>query len=531
MTRIFLYVVVFSLSINSTIYAQQIESNYKTGSFVDQSKQTIDGYIDFTYSSKKTTVCSLALGADYTPGYYYDLTNHKIAGNIKYIQSNTFFRYSLNGETDSKKIKPDESLGYVLGNDSFAVINDFSVEREIGSFANSGPEFAEVVTTINDLTFYHHTRVGSKSITSTYMVRKGKDGILESFSKINEKFKVTALKYFGHIPYLKTKIEEGEYSAEQILILIKYFEFQTKYERGEKIYYTSSWEETKDTSLASYYMKIENVLKSKWTLSHYQKNGVPLYQGVYYSLTSMKKEGRFSFYYADGTVRKIIKYVANEIKDSILEFYPNGKLHYEYEKKDEFKYTYIKILDQNGNDVLDKSGNGKEVFFDSIRNREITRIYESYKLETAFYTSDKGNRVYQAGKRVGIVKPEYTSTTELSLNYPLGSVAQSNHGLVMARILANKEGKTTSISIIKGVDAQCDQQVLTYCRALYNVNNGNIWFPVKFDKQLVEQEIIVSFLFQIQGFSRYRNGYYNSNMWQQQMIMQQQMMMQAMPRF
>jgi antitoxin component YwqK of YwqJK toxin-antitoxin module len=499
--------------------------DYKTGYFTDSEEQAINGFIDFTYSPKKKTTMEVTLGEIYTPGHYYNLQGQKITGLLKYNQNNNFFRFTTKDESSSEKIKPDECNGYVMGNDSFAVINNFMVERAIGGFENTEPDFAEVITTIDHLTFYEHIRIGQNNIVHTFMVRKT-GGPLVSFPQGSEKFKIIALEYFGDVPYLRRKIDEGEYDSDDMYPLIKYLEFYKRYEKKEKTFYTSSWEETEDTSRFVYYSEIRKVAGSLWTLAYFQKDGAPLYQGSYSSLAPMNKDGLFTFYYPDGSKRKIIAYRDNEVQDSILEYYPNGQLHYQYFQK-KSKQSYSKVYTASGDQQLDPSGNGTETFYDSIRNRQITRVYKSNKLDLSYYIDDKGAKVCQSGKGAGALIA--VAPMDLKLQYPSRSISQNNHGLVLARVLADEAGITTAISLVKGIDNSCDQQVLSYCQNLYK--NGKAWMPVKIDKQPVKQEILVPFVFEIKGYSRYRNNYYYNNMWmQQQQMMQQQMMMQNMQR-
>ncbi len=503
------------------------------GYFVNQDLDIIDGYLDITYTPKTKQVCKFTLGDTYSPGHYYDLNGNKITGKIRYTISNNYFRFSTDEGKTSQKIKPDECLSYVVGKDSFTVIRNFTVERQLVSVKREEPNFVEVIQAIDSLTFYQHTTMNpmAQNPVTTYIVKEGKNGSFVSFPQNNLLFSEIAMKYFGHISYLKAKLAANEYYSANMLEMIKYLDFHNHFLSKKPILYSASWEEVSDSSKAIYYGRIERFQNNHWTINYYLKDGSYLYQGNYSSIFPMEKNGTFTFYDEKGAIRKKVAYTDGSKKDSITQYFPDGKTHYVYASGKKLKLK--KLFDVNGNALLDKKGNGTETFYDSIANRLITRVYKSNKLNTAYYTTPGGQIVYQCYNRKPATlkreadSPMYGAYEGLGIDYPLESVTQNNHGLVLVRILIDSSGKTNNISLLKGVDTLCNSQILIHCQKKFT---KEVWSPLIINNKPVNQELILSYIFEIKAFSRYRNNYYYNNnwMWQQQMMMNQQNAIQNM---
>jgi antitoxin component YwqK of YwqJK toxin-antitoxin module len=530
--NLFLFHFVLFVIALSTAQSQTVSPFYEIGYFTDADRQPIDGFIDITYEPKTREDYGLTLGADFTPGCYYNLQGEKVNGRIQYTFNDNFFRFTPpSGGSKFEKITPAMCSAYVIGKDSFTVIRDFTIERELATIPFHEPEFAEVLTTIGDLTFYQHTRVGQNKLLYTYMVKRGKEGKLVSFPKGKNKFKAVALDYFSSVPYLVTGINDETMSDNDLLNMIKYMDFANRTAKKEKIYYSASWEELSDSSAYGYLYYADSLRTQAGTCSlhYFIKDGTPLYDASYASLAPQKKEGLLTFYFPDGKVRKRVIYKNNEIKGVINTYYRNGQQHYVYEKKNEATHVYSIVADQSGRNLLDATGGGVEVFYDSIQNRQITRTYRDYKLTDSYYTDNAGNKVYQSHKNhAALYNKEVLENNEFikQITYPKIAIANNVHGMIIVRILADREGNTTKVMVVKGLDYECDKTVLGYCQSKYK---GKNWYPLKVDKMLSAQEILMVFVLEITPYSRYRNNYYYNNMWSRQMMWQQQMMSMPAP--
>ena len=509
--------------------SQIVNPFYEVGYFTDIDRQPIDGFIDITYEPKTREDYGLTLGEAFTPGCYYNLKGEKVNGRIKYSFNDGFFRFTPpSGGDKSEKITPDMCIAYTIGKDSFTVIRDFTVEREWVATPFHEPEFAEVLASIGDLTFYQHTRVGQNKLLYTYMVKRGTEGKLVSFPKGKAKFKEVALEYFASIPYLVSGINDESMSDEDVLNMIKYMEYSNLVAKQKRIYYSASWEELRDTTEYGYLYYADSIRLQGGTcrLRYFIKDGSPLYNASYSSLAPQKKEGLFTFYFLDGKVRKTVSYKNNEMTGPINVYYRDGKQHYVYEKKNEFTHEYSVVADASGKNLLDAEGSATESFYDSIQRRQLTRVYKNNKLTDSYYIDEAGNKVYQSCKNhATLFNKEVLENNEFikHISYPKIAISNNVHGMIIVRILADREGNTTKVIVVKGLDYECDKAVMNYCQSKYK---GKNWYSIRVDKVPVAQEILMVFVLEIAPYSRHRNNYYNNNMWHRQMMWQQQNMWQ-----
>src|SRR5690606_4924319 len=110
-----------------------------------------------------------------------------------------------NEEDSRKKIKPDEIKYFVIGVDSFFVVDKFYFKNRI----KEKPEYVQYITEFNGYTFakhYHFTSSAAQQyamqapIIETFLVKHNDSLTWDNFPD-NNKFKERALNYFSHIPY------------------------------------------------------------------------------------------------------------------------------------------------------------------------------------------------------------------------------------------------------------------------------------------------------------------------------------------
>lgn len=339
--------------------------NYMIGNYFDFNGQLIDGFYDFSYAPEKSLNVSYTINTDYTPGYYYTREGLKIEGWLKYAHSSTSFKFIADDDDKPKKIKADECNGYVIGVDSFAVIENFDVQRSLGAFHSDRREFAEVVDKAGSLTFYKHTRVGSRNINDTYIVKLDSSANYISFPKGGKKFKEAGIEIFGGFEPLRKKMETAYY--EEIPTLIKILKYKKRYDQQRKICFNASWDETDNCKDCSYYAKVESLKDSIFHISYCFKNDVKIYEGNFTSFYPHKRRGDFIFYYPNGDIRKKVNYVNNRPKSAIDYYATSNGIHREYNISEE-GIDYKQIYYTDGRRLLDEAGNGKESFYDSMNH-------------------------------------------------------------------------------------------------------------------------------------------------------------------
>jgi len=529
----FLYSLLLVTCTATVAHSQVIHPFYEIGYFTDRDRQPIDGYLDITYLPDTRQDFKYTLGETFSPGAYYDLNGTKVSGRIKYSQNEGFFRFTPpSGEGKGEKIKPEMCKSYTIGKDSFAVIKNFSIEQELLSTPVDEPQFVEVVTTVGDLTFYQHAQPGQSKTLYTYIVCRGTKGELVSFSKNRNKFKEMAPEYFKDSPYLLQAIASETLTENDVLNMIKYLDYESKRAQKSKIYFSCAWEEIKDTSEYGYlyYADSLSLKGDTWSMTYFIKDGTPLYTAYYNSLAPLKKEGTFTFYFPNGQLRKTVTYKDNEITGPIKTYRSNGQAHYVYEKKNDHKHIYSVVADASGKNLLDIEGAGTESFYDSIQKRQVTRAFKNFKLTDSYVTDTLGNKIYQSCRNHAVLYDralENDGTFQrVEATYPVTAISNNIHGTILLRVLVDAEGKTSKVILVKGLDYECDKVVKSYIQTKYR---GQVWYPLKVDKQPALQEILIAVVLEITPYSRYGNNYYYNNMWQHQMMWNQMRMITPLP--
>ena len=522
MYKSILFFLSFLLFVNSQ--AQDEQDNYRVGHYFDLNKQPIDGYYDFDYEPKKSLKVSFTIGESYTPGYYYTREGLKKEGWLRYSASNSYFKFKKDNNDKEHTIKPDECNGYVIGADSFAVIQNFDIQRDLGGFHTAYREFAEVIDKVGNFTFYKHTKANTQNYVETYVVKKDGTNNYVSFPKGTTKFKELCLDVFGSSEYLKQGILAIKYYNDDIPSMIKILKYNNHYDQKSRICFNSSWDEIETCNDCAYYAKVEDLHDSILHIAYYFNNDIKIYEGDFYSLYPHKKKGNFTFYYLNGAVRKKLKYKDNK-PQSAIDYYTSGKIHRKYSiaKK---RIEYQQVYDITGKSLLDELGNGNEVCFDSINQREITYEYFKNKLTYVYYFDKQEKKIFQLCKRNTKLLEYQALKLKINndLKYPTSAIKEYHHGYLLLKCIVEPNGLVSKIEIIKSMDEACNTKTLDFIDFF---SKHPHWAPAIYKGERVTQEVILPIDFVIKGFSRYRNHY--NNMWMQQnMMMQQQMMIMHM---
>ena len=520
----YLAAIIFSCS----SFGQNSIKNYEIGCYVDYNKKIINGYHDFDYAPKTTLNISYTAKENFAKGYYFDKDGLKINGLLKYSQGDRELKFKLNENDREKSIKADESNGYVIGIDTFSVVKNVIVIGLLGDKLTDKSEFAENIETVAGIKFYKFTADGPNGVSyARYIVKNSESPDFVTFPSGNGKFKKLAVAIFGSDPVLKSGIENGKYKENDIPSLIKIFKYRKLYAKGQNIFYNSVQDETSTVDQSAYYSKIESVQDSVFHLSHFFNDNMKIYDGNFTSFYPHNKQDDFSFYYPNGGIRRMLSFKNNKPKEA-KDFFVNGKTHRVYDILEQGTLIYKEVYNEENGNVLDKNGNGNETFLDVITDKKITYEYENKKLKSAYFTALNGEKIYQLCENNAEIK-KMNGLQKLAkdkLTYPIESVQKDNHGYVLVKCIVEPSGLVSEISLIKGLDFDCDKATLDFLSCF---KSEIYWKPGKVDGKNVKQEIIFPVDFSINISSSYRNNYYNfwfnNTMMMQQMMMQQQQMM------
>ncbi len=530
--KIFTYLV---LSLCNYAFTQSNPLQAQVGSVMDINYQFLEGCADFDYQPKKRLLITFDIGNDFAYGHYYDLNHQKKEGLIKLAEYKEQLVFKETWEGKKETIKPEASLGYVLGRDSFTVISDFSLDIEtyplgIRSWEQkvfTKKQFAKVLGTVGAYTLYQHHYVGGSTVQVSYLAKSATEKEFISFPKKKEAFKPVALSIFKTSPYIVSLLEQED-CTDQLLKLLSIYNHEKRFAKGELQYYDLYWN-TVDSSKNWQYSSEILSLKDSISQERYRnKEGLVVFEGQLSSFLPRKKYGDFTYYYASGAPRRKCTYRNNVLYGPIKVYYPNGQLHYEYSS--EADPSFEQVLNPKGESLFDMNGNATEVFYDSLLKREITRTYVGKKLISSCYKDANGKLIYQfCQKNASLVSLSgFQTQIEASLRYPLNALRQYHQGYVLLKCIVEPNGRASSMEIIKGVDAECDKKVMAFFN---QINFYKIWKPAKMLKEKVSQEIVVPICFSINSFTR-EESFYNHNYTPlHNHMMRQQMMQNYRPSF
>lgn len=246
-------------------------------------------------------------------------------------------------------------------------------------------------------------------------------------------------------------------------------------------------------------------------------NNVKIYDGGYISFYPHIKQGKFTLYYPDGTIRKSIEYLNNKPLLT-MEYFRNGNLHRKYALVND-EIIYNEVYNDRGNSILE-GGNGSEQVFDSIRKLKLTYEYKGRRLTNIYYYTEEDKKIYQLCEQNAEFKGFKSIQSKLffDFEYPGESIKLNRHGYVLAKCLIDLNGLVSDINLVKGIDENCDRQI---SEILSSMTTKKFWKPAEIQKENVYQEVVIPIVLSIKGFSGYNKSFYY---WMNQQMINQQMM-------
>lgn len=468
----------------------QLNPGYKQiGYLIDNKGQRIFDYCDFDYVPEKPIKVEKFVKWEFSPGYYYDSSNKRIDGYLKIVNMSVYYRKTLKGSSQALNI--DACKGFVISGDSFAVAPNPGPTMLMYIYNNL---YLEVVEQMDGFTLYRF----DKNNGVNYFFKADTSASIKYIPSGYLKYKEFAGNLFASFPILKDKILSGKYSYSDLPSLVRIFKYKQYFDKKQRVFYNSFWDETKDSLTASFYGEIISLQDSVFRMKHFFRDGTPLHEGAYTSFYPHRRTGIFNWFYPDGKIRKTILYRKNDPVYMQI-FYNNGQLHYDIRLEDN-DLIYNQIFDQKGNAQINNSGLGMEVYYDSVNHRPVTFTYHSRKLRTAFYTDSLNRKIYvhceQQAEPKGLkIKPE---------NYPEKSLMNSQHGIALVRLLVDPSGVVSKYKIVKGVSPDIDSLILQ----TFAVNiTEKKFIAAKSENKNVFQEMLLPFDFSMEGFSMFKNHY------------------------
>lgn len=529
---------IFSIILLCTV--NLIYSQIPIGFKYDCNGYAFNGYFDPLTYSPNEKLTKVHNSDSYEVGYYYDSLGNKIEGQIKFENDKIFFKKE--NEEFRDKIRPEEIKYFVIGVDSFFVTSNFHYKNKL----KTNPEFVQYITEFNGLTFAKHYNFTSgiaqqyamqPPIIETFLVKAKDSTTWENFPD-NNRFKESALKYFSYIPYLKEKINSGDYKSENMLSIIKMAEYNYKYNNSKPIYYDKYWQEINDGRKSKYYAKIISKRDSIWTFEYFEDT-TKLFLANYSSFYPNNKNGEFISYYLNGEIRQIVTFKNNKPKD-FKTFNKSGDLNRDYqyiETKDtttgktSINVKYLSVIDSLGENIInsdishnliEKDNFSNVSYFNKFNNKELIASYRIIENDTVFQiiNPDYNFKIKSLQKKFDY----YMSEKKYDL-----ALSENAQGIILVSLIIDKKGNVITSIILNHIHPEIDKLVDGFIktRLLPEAEYIYKFKPYKVDK--IEQfcEVVIPFEFSINRFYRQPVNYnqFNNMYW-----IHQQQMMNMIPR-
>ncbi|MBI9035574.1 MAG: energy transducer TonB [Bacteroidales bacterium] len=522
MKKLSILIILFLVVVRS--YSQGNTENYMIGNYFDINSHLIDGFYDNSYNPNDAIQVSYNVGVKYTPGYYYDLDSNKVSGRMMYSKVNNEVKFKADANKWAKTLSPEDCISYVIATDSFAVIDYSHLGWKPGIFDSTNCVFLKVLGTCGNYALHQRESISNVA----FYILDNTTGKYIDFPSKKKAFSKVAAKFFSKLDWLTDDIAEGLYKKEDIGELFQLLKYKRSLSEQEKIYYDAAWQEKDASKGSTYYGIIQSMNDSLYTQKYYFLDGTPVFEGSFSLTFPPKRSGIFNWYYPNGIMRKQIVY-KNDNFQTERSFHEDGSLHYVYIIEDGVQ-IFDSVFTVDGIAILDKQGNGTEVFFDSIRGLQITYEYLNNKVLRTYYLDDDNRKIYQqceVNAKIRKYKPLLMRVNK-ELLYPQSSLLNSNQGMVLVRCVVEPTGYLSKKEIIKGVDSACDSACMEFLTAFDTYRH---WKPAKEGKQKVVQEVVVPLSFTIEGYFVSSWNYYDPWMRHQLQMdqMQQQMMRDAIP--
>ncbi|GEM_PF-3159437 len=497
MSRFFILTTLF-LSFHLQILSQNNDLPF--GHYYDADQNLLIDYVDTDYDPATSLVESYNQTYSYRYGYYYDLDSNKIEKDIYGSNFLGSFSYDVPDKKRDKSISADECLGFVIAEDSFTVMRNFKVATKMGELSVSEYRFLNVIDHIPGYTFYQYQ-------SSDFLYQPEKNSLPVPFPKSKKKLALFCQEYFSEFPIIINQIAKEKITDDNVNEIIRMIDYQVRHNKGLKIYFDQYWNEQKNEKDHYYYAIVDDIKDDIWYLTYYDQHGTKIMTGGFSSLSSMKREGSFTWFNKNGMQRKSNTYVDGELK-SQKHFYDDGSLHYSMEMDDQ-TWKYSEVYDRQKKQILNSQGSGTELYLDQTNQREIKKVYSNHFLISASYVNSQGHEIFQVAEKNAKIKSLKSRITEFStqFEYEREWAEDRLQGNYLIRLIINPNGNIIDFEILHSVDEKMDRQVI-YATQMILYKEYPVWKTAKMGKDDVFAEVVLPINFKIVNFY---NTYYNHN--------------------
>ncbi|UZR99677.1 hypothetical protein [Chondrinema litorale] len=497
---------------------QLCKAQIPIGYYYDNNGTPMEGYFDpLTYAPERAATMS-HISKDFKEGHFYDLNGTKHYGYIKFAFNKILFKTDGSADPYSyDKIKAKELTSFVVGTDSF-----------ISFHVSGNKDLLQIISDTKEFKIAKRYDVTNKmqwQFNTTYLyTAKGGSKPWFVISSINYEFRTRALKMFGHIPYVKQKIENKTYKYNDIETIIKTVEYYEKYQNNLPIQFDANWEETVSKEQTVYTGKIVKIDSIGWHINYYKKD-VKVYSGIYTGFSPNNLEGDFISYYENGNPRKKT-FFRDKLPKRVTTYFPDGSIHHDYSISiidKEIRYSYLTVNTPEGKNLIKPAQKFEEQFNDSITGNTYINEFEASNLTNSYRIED-GEKIYRKfDKNINLS----TQINKLLKDHELeiSNIEADVNGVMLLALVIDKEGYANKSMILNQVDTE------TY-RIVKNAIDSNLkqtaayrtkFETFKLNGQKVMYEVVIPIVIDISKFYKKPSNNINNYYWMNNLLFQQHM--------
>lgn len=380
-------------------YSQNINVGLRT----DASGRSFnDIYTPFSYQT--TNQINIKFGDNYSENFIEGVIT-KVDGtarsgfikiddnNIYFRDSIKFMRYTPDEHSPTTKasslpenISAKEFAYLTTKIDSFISSSNFIKKKKLSKRST----LIQYLGTSNGYVFGRYFKITFNDFQEqVFLVKENKAGAIWRNLYIKKETISTYLKYFGHVPNLKQKIESKSISKKDLPSFIQEAIIYNHHKEQSPIIFDQYWHKLASKQNGKSKAFVTDVKDSIYTLDYYQ-DSIIKYQVNYSNVYPKIKNGLFTVYNDDGTILKTVFFKDNDPKEVKI-FHKNKTLlkHYTY-TTDSINSPYsIKLFEKFGvhnrkYEFLKNSNNRQLLTFsDPITNEEYKEeLKDSVSLNT-----------------------------------------------------------------------------------------------------------------------------------------------------
>ncbi len=507
-----------------------VDAQQPIGVKYDVNGMPFNGYFDPIIYAPKKKIMKVHNSDSYEIGYYYDKSGHKISGMLNFQGKKIWF---MKGEDEHcDKIKPQDVSYFVIGVDSFFTVSKYFYKNKL----KTTPIYVQYISEFGDYTVAKHYSFDSMaqgSVIESFLIKSADEDTWEKFPgseknaekkyfihiSSNKTFKEEALKYFGYIPCLKSKIASGDYGNRDMMSIVKMAEYHEKYKGSTPILYDKYWQEVRDVKNSEYRANITSIKDSIWTFEYY-KNSTKLYKVNYSSFYPNIKNGDFIAYYPNGKVRQRVSFLDNKPKE-VKVFNDKGILRFHYQitgnedenpKNNDIDIKYIVVNDALGNNILKSQGKSSLDIFDAQNNSRVVATFANNKLVESYriYKNDTLFQIVNADYKFKVKSLQRRFDFFMSDKQYDKALSEGAQGTVLLSLIIDPKGYVIKASALNKVHPEIDKLMEGFIsrKMLEGADFRHKFKPYKKGKIKQYYELVIPFEFSINKFYR-ESVYYN----------------------